>query len=114
MTAYEKGHLHGKTMLGQINGRAYESDKANNAYFQGYAAGLRELHASQMIVQCTRDNTIFPAYPQGGTITCPTCARRYKFELQVPGYPGPGWYSDRALNILIPEDTSDRPTCATS
>lgn len=123
MKAYDIGYLHGSSGQKQVAGRAYESEKANKAYFEGFADGVRARHPGQMIVQCNRDSTIFAAYPQEGfnyapdgskattkAITCPTCARRYFFSQETPedmkGYPGPGWYSDRKLTILIPRKSS--------
>lgn len=96
-SAYLKGYNDAITGQKQKTGRAYETDKANNAYFRGFADGLRQQYPGQMIVQCNRDSTIFPAFPNdmgsGEYIECPTCFRRY-FKKDNE------YVSDRALTIL--------------
>lgn len=77
MKAYVAGYVDGSTGAKQKQGRAYETDKANKAYFKGFADGLRARHPGQPIVKCNRDATIFPAYIHNDSISCPTCARRY-------------------------------------
>jgi len=104
MKAFDKGFAAGKANEKQKYGRAYETDKANREYFDGYAKGIAAAHPScGMVVQCTRDSTIFPAYPQAADtrgkskyVTCPTCDRRYFKEEGKEHYE-----SDRTLKILI-------------
>lgn len=93
MTAYEKGLAHAMVGEPQIKGRAYEGNTANKNYFLGYADGLRKKHLGRLIVQCTRDSTIFAAVVDNDSITCPTCARRYIREGSV-------YVSDRELKLL--------------
>lgn len=94
MKAYDVGFLHGSTGEKQKQGRAYETDRANKAYFEGFADGLRKRHPGQPIVKCNRDSTIFPAYVHNDSITCPACGRRYMKNEQ-------GEYeSDRRLVFL--------------
>lgn len=93
-SAYDVGFAEGSANQRQKQGRAYESDKANKAYLEGYAAGLKKLFADQMIVKCNREGRIFPAFPQGDRIDCPECGRRYFKE-------GDTYSSDRELTILV-------------
>lgn len=111
MKAYDRGYLEGIAGKPHVKGRAYETDKANKAYFQGYAMGLHVRHKDRKIVKCNSDSTIFAAivvpyittyvFPDGTTVNenmeyieCPTCARRY-FKDSDGVY-----HSDRDLTIL--------------
>lgn len=90
-----------------VKPRAYESDKANNAYRDGYVNGLRARFPDRPIVQCNRDFTIFAAISVNGIawdhetdrmipaayIECPACGRRY--QKMSDG----SWESDRKLVI---------------
>ncbi len=100
MKAYDVGlndALAGKL---QKRGRAYETDKANDAYYAGFAAGIKRMHPSELVVKCTRDFTIFAA-AVSSSITCPTCARR--FILNENG----DYESDRVLEIIYSRGSND-------
>jgi hypothetical protein len=94
MKAYDKGFLDGKSGKRQPTGRVFETDKVNDAYFHGYANGVKARFPNQPIVKCNRDSAIFPAFEQNEHIVCPTCARIYIKE-------GDKYVSDRELTILI-------------
>ena len=93
MKAYDRGFRDGASGAKQVYGRAYETDKANKAYYQGFADGLRSVNPGKMIVRCNRDATIFAA-PVSDSVVCPACYRRYTLEED-------GKYrSDRELTVI--------------
>jgi hypothetical protein len=94
MKAYDVGFKEASEGKPHKRFRAYETDKANNAYFQGYADGLAKRHPGHRIVKCNRDGTIFAVDRDKDPITCPTCGRGY--ILDENGI----FMSDRPLTIL--------------
>lgn len=100
-SAYQTGFDDATLRHPMRRGRAYESDKANKAYYQGYADGMKALHPELAVAQCQRDGTIFSALPEpyilpsGPTeyVECGTCGRRYFKE-------GDKWVSDRELKVI--------------
>lgn len=95
MKAKEKGFQDAMDGLPHKPQRAYETDKANNAYYEGYAEGLRQKYPEHMIVRCTRHFLIFAAIPSD-TISCPGCGRGYLREGKSNI-----WVSDRELKVIF-------------
>lgn len=89
MKAYDLGFIHGESGNKNDRARVYETQKAENAYWDGYTAGMIAANPGKRIVQCEREGKIF-AVADVNDCTCPTCGRRY-IDLE----------SDRKLKVLL-------------
>lgn len=88
MTAYQKGRAAGIEGTRKDRSRTFESDKAENAYWNGYIDGMKLANKGKYVVQCNREGMIFATETPNDCI-CPTCGRRY-----INGY------SDRTLIVI--------------
>lgn len=75
MKAYDKGFQAGKEGVRRPY-RVYETQKAEDAFRAGYAAGVSSANPGKRIVECTRDGTVM-AVDDINDCTCPQCGRRY-------------------------------------